>query len=177
MRGLPIRRDKFDTPGFAAWLATNGAEVGIPTNQYEAIRYKAHVKGKNRAMTHIVYAKENGLLTFTGASQMHYLSFLDDLPMQCGRVQRSRQPSGAFKRAIKARAKLLERDGSDCWYCGKALGDDMTLEHLIPKSKGGANNLVNCALAHQRCNLAAADLPLADKMALRIKLRSGKVSA
>lgn len=169
---LPIRRDKFDLPAFAAWLAANGAEVGIPTNPYEVVRYKAHVKGKNRAMTHIVYAKENGLLTFTGASQMHYLSFLDDLPMRCGRNEtRTGEPSGTFKRAVKARAKLLERDGSGCWYCGGEMGDDMTLEHLIPKSKGGANNLINCALAHQRCNAAAADLPLAEKMALRIKLR------
>lgn len=175
--GLPIRRDKFDTPAFASWLAANGAEIGIPTNQYEVIRYKAHAGGRNRATTHIVYAKENGLLTFTGASQMHYLSFIDDLPMRCGREQTGKgQPTGAFSRAVKARAKLLERDGPNCWYCGTAMGDDMTLEHLIPKAKGGVNNLVNCALAHQRCNVAAAALPLADKMALRIKLR-GKVPA
>ena len=72
----PIRRQQLDVSGFSAYLAGIGAEVGIPTNPYEMIRYKAFVEGATRAATHIIYAKENGLLTYTGESRAHYQTFM-----------------------------------------------------------------------------------------------------
>ena len=70
------------------------------------------------------------------------------------------------------RAKLWLRDGPNvrCRWCGVALWDTMevamperkgaeraTLEHLVPKSKGGTNALANLVLACDPCNNARKD--------------------
>lgn len=190
MKTLPVRRQQFKTADFAAWLARNGAEIGTPTNPYEVIRYRAYVASGNRAETHIVYAKESGLLTFTGSSRNHYIQFQTGAQMYHDAAPGNpnggwvRPDGGPFRKdaqpkataTMKRRQRLIDRDGGGCWFCGIALGDDITIEHLVPKSKGGRDGLANYALAHARCNLAAADLPLVKKIELRAKLR-GEVPA
>lgn len=64
-------------------------------------------------------------------------------------------------------AQLLERDGKFCWYCGLSLRDDITLEHLIPKSQQGGNSLDNIVLAHWFCNNKAGTRPLAAKLKMK----------
>ena len=176
MRNIPIRRRDFDVQGFLAYVAEQGGEVGKPTNAYEVVRYKAYWRGTNKAATHIVYAKESGLLTWMHGSKGHYRAFLDGAPMGELPVAETKAKSGKVKAKKKAsgevtRERLLARDGGDCWFCGKPMGDDCTIEHLIPKSDGGRNSMSNYALAHQRCNQLAADKPLVAKLALRAELR------
>ena len=173
---LPIRRAQFDVQGFVAWLAKNGAEVGTPTNPYEVVRYRAYVSGSARASTHVVYAKENGLLNFQGTSAEHYAAFQDGWSPTLS----SNAKGGVFlvtetvrkaPRGQVTREALLARDGDECWFCGLAMGDDQTIEHLVPKSKGGLNGLANYVLAHKRCNAEAADMPLVAKIELRAEKR------
>jgi hypothetical protein len=183
---VPVRRGSFKTGPFAAWLAANGAEIGTPTNPYEVIRYRAYWNGSAKALTHIVYAKENGLLTFTGGAQDHYRAYLaggsllDNTPPFAGQFDKPaaavadpvKETGDAEGLSAKRRRKLLARDGSDCWFCGGALGTDITLEHLVPKSRGGGNDSANLVLAHAGCNNAAANLSISEKVALREKLRT-----
>jgi 5-methylcytosine-specific restriction endonuclease McrA len=77
-----------------------------------------------------------------------------------------RQPVGDRNRKI---ARILARDGDDCCYCGKPLGDDMTLEHRVAKSRGGSDDLENLKLAHARCNHEVGNLPpdMKDELARR----------
>ena len=63
--------------------------------------------------------------------------------------------------------RLLARDGSDCFYCGKHLGEDVTLEHLTPLALGGSWADDNLALAHRGCNHAAGHLTRFEKETLR----------
>lgn len=60
------------------------------------------------------------------------------------------------KRRRILRAQILKRDGDCCTHCGKPLGHDMTLEHIVPIKRGGSNALSNLALAHRKCNELAA---------------------
>lgn len=179
MANLPVRRKQFWTGEFATFLAANGAEVCIPTNAYEVIRYRAYHGQSAKPLTHIVYAKENGLLNFQGGSRDHYLAFLagERLPQLSKRAAaaqaaKPKEPS----LSAKQRAKLIARDGDECWFCGLSMGADVTIEHLVPKSKGGGNQLANYALAHAACNQAAADKPLVAKIEIRTKLRAGHQS-
>lgn len=59
------------------------------------------------------------------------------------------------KRAGKIRT-LLARDGNLCWLCGEPFanksGRKPSLDHVIPRSKGGSNRNENLRLAHGRCN-------------------------
>ena len=178
-RQLPIRDRDFQTANFAAWLARHGAEVGIPTNPYEVIRYKAFWEGKMTAATHIVYAKGNGLLTYTGASAEHYRAFINDLimPATSTEAEKQRKPQAKKTQKIakptKIRLQLRERDGPWCWYCGVELTvAEATIEHLIPKSDGGLNSLTNLVLAHEDCNRRAGNAPLAAKIELRAAMRA-----
>jgi HNH endonuclease len=55
-------------------------------------------------------------------------------------------------------ARLAERDGWWCWLCGEAVDPTATgpwqptVDHLVPRSRGGSNDAVNLRLAHRRCN-------------------------
>lgn len=172
---FPIRRADFDVQGFLAWIAEQGGEVGTPTNPYEVVRYRAYRQHSKKAETHIVYAKESGLLTWMAGTKEHYKNFLRAAPIDEQQPRKAKSgKTGSAKRARHkaiSRASLLLRDGGDCWYCGKPMGEDCTIEHLVAKADGGRNTMSNYALAHQRCNLLAADKPLVEKMALRAKLR------
>lgn len=175
-KAIPIRRNQFDVGGFLAYVAQQGGEIGQPTNPYEVCRYRAYWRFTTQSSVHVVYAKENGLLTFTGGSLGHYRAFLAGTPM----VEHPGEPTvavapkpaaEAVSKSTKVRRKLLARDGDGCWFCGEAMTPfDTTIEHLIPKSKGGTNSLANYALAHRQCNAAAADLPLVEKIVMRTRL-------
>ncbi|MCW1431371.1 HNH endonuclease [Novosphingobium sp. JCM 18896] len=178
---LPIREKQFQTANFAAWLTANGGEVGVPTNRYEVIRYRAFWNGGSKAATHIVYCKDSGLLTYTGASAEHYRAFINGVFMPVN-VKEAERQSGNLKakanriqKPAKIRQKLRERDGRDCWFCGVEMTPfEETIEHLIPKSDEGTNSLSNLVLAHQPCNQRAGSLSLAEKIALRAELRASK---
>lgn len=44
----------------------------------------------------------------------------------------------------RIRRAVLERDGWLCSACSKPLeGDDATVDHIIPKAKGGTDDMVN----------------------------------
>ncbi len=46
---------------------------------------------------------------------------------------------------------LLLRDGHTCQYCGDKTGP-LTIEHIIPRSRGGKTSFENCVIACRRCN-------------------------
>ena len=48
---------------------------------------------------------------------------------------------------------LFRRDQNLCMYCGKEFQDkDLSCDHILPTSRGGANTLVNVVAACRRCN-------------------------
>jgi hypothetical protein len=56
--------------------------------------------------------------------------------------------------AVRAfRRMIYERDAGLCWLCEVPVAyESMTLDHVIPISKGGADGPENLALAHLSCN-------------------------
>lgn len=72
--------------------------------------------------------------------------------------------------------RLLERDGPGCWLCGGPMPDPpkrankrRTIEHLVPRSKGGTDDWGNLVVCHQHCNHHLADRPREKKLAMREK--------
>lgn len=47
--------------------------------------------------------------------------------------------------------KLRNQKGR-CWWCGKAVGDNYHVDHIIPLSKGGDNSARNICIACPQCN-------------------------
>lgn len=59
------------------------------------------------------------------------------------------------------RRNLFIRDENICQYCGKRFStDDLTVDHIIPRSKGGQSSWLNCVLACISCNRKKADYSL-----------------
>jgi 5-methylcytosine-specific restriction endonuclease McrA len=51
------------------------------------------------------------------------------------------------------KAQLISDYGSRCWWCEHCLpAENLTLDHLKPKSRGGSNSLENLRLACFPCN-------------------------
>ena len=50
------------------------------------------------------------------------------------------------------RFNVFLRDGFACLYCGRR--EDLTFDHVVPRSRGGRTSWTNIATACSRCNLA-----------------------
>lgn len=66
------------------------------------------------------------------------------------------------KQRLWAVRQLVQQYGGNCYLCHKPFKSkkDITLDHLIPKSKGGTNDIENLRLAHSECNEAKKNLSL-----------------
>jgi 5-methylcytosine-specific restriction endonuclease McrA len=60
-----------------------------------------------------------------------------------------------FKKVILSRKNILRRDGHQCQYCGVRTG--LTVDHIIPKSRGGEDSWENLTAACLRCNNRKGD--------------------
>ena len=60
-----------------------------------------------------------------------------------------------YKGVMLTRQNIFKRDGNRCLYCDKT--EDLTLDHVVPKSRGGKTTWDNLATACKRCNSRKGD--------------------
>ena len=60
-----------------------------------------------------------------------------------------------YKGVMLTRQNIFKRDGHRCQYCGTV--DELTLDHVVPKSRGGKSNWDNLTTACKRCNSRKGD--------------------
>lgn len=63
---------------------------------------------------------------------------------------------------------IAKRDGAGCYYCGDRMTEyhgpkQRTLDHILPKSRGGLNATWNLRLACRRCNEKRKNGPTVEK--------------
>ena len=73
----------------------------------------------------------------------------------------------AGKTVARAREEVISAYGTVCWLCGQPI--DLTasrmspggfsVDHVVPRSKGGTHDLANLRPAHRRCNTRRQDKP------------------
>ena len=57
--------------------------------------------------------------------------------------------------------QLIERDGSSCVWCGRRLWrGDLTVEHVVPRSRGGHLTAENALVACRSCNRRRGSRPV-----------------
>lgn len=59
---------------------------------------------------------------------------------------------------VFSRKNLFKRDRYTCQYCGLQPGpEELTVDHVVPRSRGGTSTWENCVLACVECNKRKAD--------------------
>jgi 5-methylcytosine-specific restriction endonuclease McrA len=146
---------------FKTWLGNQGAEVLLPTNQYELVRFKT-VNGVS-----VVYTGKRGT-TFTGESQQAYDLFKQHKGWKV--VNRKRRA------LTQQKARLASRDGKMCFFCEVKPEklDDLTVEHILSFSHGGTDNINNLALACGDCQVKLGRLSITAKIKYRDKTLAPK---
>src|SRR5215470_3335299 len=68
--------------------------------------------------------------------------------------------------AMYIRKPFLRRDGYTCQYCNRR-GERLTVDHVVPRSRGGETSWVNVVAACLRCNLRKGNR-LAEEVGMRL---------
>ena len=140
---------------FVAALTAAGGEMLAPTNPYEVMRFRTS-QGVG-----VVYTNAKGQRTWNAQA----LAAKNHLDQNKGSLAPVRVHDRR-KRAATYNA-LLIRDGGDCFFCRRELGEDMTVEHLVAVAHGGPNHISNLFLAHEACNRRAGHMSAPEKIAMR----------
>lgn len=70
-----------------------------------------------------------------------------------------------YKGVVMSRNNIFKRDGGKCQYCGT--NKDLTLDHVIPRSKGGKSTWTNLVTACKKCNSRKSDYTL-EKVGMKL---------
>jgi 5-methylcytosine-specific restriction endonuclease McrA len=68
-----------------------------------------------------------------------------------------------------SRRNVVKRDHHTCQYCGAQPGvEDLTVDHVLPRSQGGQSSWINCVAACMECNARKANRT-PDQAGMRLK--------
>ncbi len=88
---------------------------------------------------------------------LHYATGQLDLPSV---IRLNKFVKIPYRHAVPlSRRAIFARDGGRCVYCGASA---TSIDHVIPRSRGGAHNWENVVSACHKCNHLKADKPLKD---------------
>ena len=66
----------------------------------------------------------------------------------------------SYSATMFTRFNVFLRDRFSCQYCGRR--DDLTFDHLVPRSRGGQTTWINVVAACSPCNLRKGNLTMAE---------------
>lgn len=143
-----------------AWLKSHGAEVLVPTSEWEVLRFR------DGDGVHVIYRNKRQTLTMQGKADMCWRAFHSKSKWRPKPIK-AKTKSRNLRPQLQA---VIKRDGDNCWLCGRKLGRDVSPEHLVPRVFGGPNHIANIVATHSACNRMAGHLSVAEKVRLREKM-------
>ncbi len=70
-------------------------------------------------------------------------------------IRLNRYVNAPYKGVNLTRQNIFKRDNFECQYCGTKR--DLTIDHVIPRAKGGKDSWTNLVTACKRCNAKKGD--------------------
>lgn len=125
----------------------SGTQVLVLNATYEPI----HVCGIKRAV--VLLLKEKAEVVEAGSGELH--AERTSLPRPAIIRLRTYAPVPRRNRRRLTRRAVFARDEWACQYCGS--GSDLTVDHVIPRSKGGSSEWENVVACCSTCNRRKAD--------------------
>ena len=140
-----------------SWIAINVATA----RRALALLYQGHAR--------VVHPKDYSLYEFDAWCTYSRRKYMKD--PHCNVVHTPSQPvvipevilltvfNGFVRHEIRfSRTNIMTRDKHQCQYCGAQPDkSDLTLDHVIPRSRGGMDSWENLVLACSRCNVTKSD--------------------
>jgi 5-methylcytosine-specific restriction endonuclease McrA len=105
---------------------------------------------------HVVFGETNPLAVYEVKRKVRRI-----LPGTGGRLE----SEYTTPRAVKLRSRLLTRQNGCCYFCKLRISvRQATIDHLVPRAKGGKNRESNLAAACFKCNNEKGSLSVAEYM-------------
>lgn len=120
------------------------------------------VCGVERAFL-LVYLQKAELVTALPDHHIRSVTHFFPMPTVIRLVEYKHVP---FKKVMLTRQNVFKRDRFCCQYCGTPR--DLTLDHVVPRSKGGRSTWTNLVTACKRCNAIKGDRT-PEKAGLKLK--------
>lgn len=64
------------------------------------------------------------------------------------------------RKVPRLRALVIQTYGRTCHLCHMPIRGTVSIDHVIPRSKGGTDDLANCRPAHLKCNVRRGTKPV-----------------
>jgi 5-methylcytosine-specific restriction endonuclease McrA len=100
----------------------------------------------------LVYLNKSELIRPANGYKLH--SITKSFPMPSV-IRLNRYVNAPYKGVTLTRQNIFKRDNFECQYCGTR--KELTLDHVIPSSKGGQHTWANLVTACKRCNAKKGD--------------------
>ena len=152
------------------WRADHCAEVAVYNGRYrtehreEAVSYGKEYREEHREEL-LAYFKQYNTAhrrekaTWHAAHREENREKRAAYNRQWSEENREKEAAGSQRRRARKMAvtiedfdvmEVWERDGEVCTYCGST--EDLTLDHVVPLSRGGTHALANLRVACRSCN-------------------------
>lgn len=106
----------------------------------------------------------DSFIQFAALERLHFEPDIVD-ELKCY-YQRKRMFKWNIRKYYKLKNEVFERDKYTCQYCG-AIGGILEMDHIIPFSKGGPDELNNLATACRKCNRKKKDKSVEEFLRIR----------
>lgn len=111
----------------------------------------------------LVFLEKADLVSKSNGSTLHSVTKTFPMPSV---IKLKRYIQVPYKSVVLSRQNIFKRDGFRCQYCGTSR--DLTLDHVIPKARGGKSTWSNLITACKNCNARKGDFT-PDEIGLTIK--------
>lgn len=95
----------------------------------------------------LIYLRKADMVKANNSHAFHTVSDTFSMPSV---IKLNRYVSVPYKGTVLTRENVFKRDGFKCQYCGTS--KELTIDHLVPKAKGGKTSWNNLVTACKKCN-------------------------
>ena len=118
----------------------------------------------------LTYLKKSELVRPANGYKLHSVSEAFPMPAV---IRLNRYVNVPYKGVALTRQNVFKRDNFTCQYCGT--NKDLTLDHVIPRSKGGKSAWNNLVTACKKCNAKKGN-NTPERVGMKIKIAPFKPS-